>query len=48
MAVIAMPLPDLYEIDRALVAKLESHGALFLDLRNVPGVSRDSFPDGYH
>jgi hypothetical protein len=48
MAVIAMPLPDHYEIDRALVATLESHGALFLDMRNVPGVSRDSFPDGYH
>jgi len=48
MSVIAMPLPSLYEIDRSLVTTLESHGALFLDMRNVPGISPDSFPDGYH
>jgi hypothetical protein len=48
MVGIAMPLPEYYEIGRLLIDTLETHHALFLDLREVPGVSKDGFPDGYH
>ncbi len=46
--VVAMPLQDDWEVDAALMAVIGSTGALFLDARQIDGLSAADFKDNMH
>jgi hypothetical protein len=48
VVLVAMPIPSGYEIDQAVVLKAQSVGARLIDARELPALTREDFPDGYH
>lgn len=48
VVLVAMPIPSSYEIDPAVVLKAQSAGARLIDARQLPSLTREDFPDGYH
>ena len=48
VVLVAIPIPSNYEIDPAVIRKAHAAGARFIDARNLPSLTREDFPDGYH
>jgi hypothetical protein len=48
VVLVAMPIPSGYEIDPAVVMKAKSAGVRLIDARQLPALTREDFPDGYH
>lgn len=46
--VAAMPLPEVYPVDPALLEILRNSGAAYVDCRNVEGIGPKQFVDGLH
>lgn len=46
--VAAMPLPEVYPVDPALLQILKNSGAAYVDCRNVEGIGPGQFVDGLH
>jgi hypothetical protein len=48
VVLVAMPIPSHYEIDPKLILKAQSAGVRLIDAREVPTLTQEDFPDGYH
>lgn len=48
VVLVAMPIPSRYEIDPAVVRKAQAAGARLIDARDLPTLTPEDFPDGYH
>jgi len=48
VVLVAMPIPSNYEIDQVVVGKAQSAGVRLIDARQLPALTREDFPDGYH
>ncbi len=48
VSVFSVPLPEPYTTSAAAIQTIESSGARWLPLSNIPGLTSANFPDGYH
>ncbi len=48
MVVVAFPVGDEFVLDPELVQLLQQEDVLFVDARHIKGITKRSFPDGYH
>lgn len=48
VVLVAMPIPSRYEIDPVVVRKAQAAGAQLIDARELPTLTGEDFPDGYH
>jgi len=48
LVVVAYPVGKPYTLDAGLTELLDTIGGPWIDARNLPGITRDNFPDGYH
>lgn len=45
---VAMPLPDVWELDADVAKTVRQCGMTFIDGRKIPGMKNEDFRDGYH
>jgi len=48
VVLVAIPTPSSYQIDEAVIQKVQATGARLIDARQLPALSPEDFPDGYH
>ncbi len=48
LVVVAMPVPEKYELPREVVEVLKANGVLVIDGGSEPAMEVERFPDGYH
>ena len=48
VVLVAMPIPSSYQIDPVVIRKAQAAGVRLIDARNLPTLTREDFPDGYH
>lgn len=48
VTVVSIPLPEPYVVSGDEITTITSNGARWLPLKDIPGLLRTNFPDGYH